>query len=263
MNDLEFAGICWAFLIGGVIICVIFMKKASKSSEEVLHYTKEKNLHLFANSTDSPTELERSMSLPVLKCSPHVCQEPEHVLKLLESSPGSFSEDKLASLPKSMMVNKREIFGPSSRFKILVCHDMKGNYLKDRFHYGSACLFPFQFFYWDFCDIFCYFSHNMITIPPLSWINCAHHHGRKIIGTFIAEWDEGSEACKQIFVSQQSSCEFAHKLVQYALLLGFDGWLINIECKLSKDIEVPNMIIFLHELRRGLHDINSENVLIW
>ena len=44
----------------------------------------------------------------------------------------------------------------------------------------------------DIIDIFCYFSHKFITIPPISWINNCKQHGVKIIGTFITEWDTGS-----------------------------------------------------------------------
>jgi mannosyl-glycoprotein endo-beta-N-acetylglucosaminidase len=40
-------------------------------------------------------------------------------------------------------------------------------------------------------DIFCYFSHNLVTIPSLSIINVCKRNGVDIIGTFITEWELG------------------------------------------------------------------------
>ena len=40
-------------------------------------------------------------------------------------------------------------------------------------------------------DLFCYFSHNLVTISQISLINAPHHHGTSITGTFIKEWDQG------------------------------------------------------------------------
>lgn len=44
---------------------------------------------------------------------------------------------------------------------------------------------------WDIVDIFCYFSHNFVTIPPLSWIHACNRHGALVMGTFITEWEAG------------------------------------------------------------------------
>lgn len=41
---------------------------------------------------------------------------------------------------------------------------------------------PFIFFHWWYIDIFVYFSHNFITIPPVGWINQAHMHGVIVLG---------------------------------------------------------------------------------
>jgi hypothetical protein len=67
--------------------------------------------------------------------------------------------------------------------KLLVCHDMAGNYLGDSSVCGSKFEnHPYQLTHWGIVDIFVYFSHNFITIPPLSWINCGHRHGAKVLG---------------------------------------------------------------------------------
>jgi mannosyl-glycoprotein endo-beta-N-acetylglucosaminidase len=75
--------------------------------------------------------------------------------------------------------------------KILLCHDMRGNYLSDKHNFGSEYKNAYQVLQWDVIDIFCYFSHNLITIPPISWIYTAKQHGTQVIGTFITEWDQG------------------------------------------------------------------------
>lgn len=47
---------------------------------------------------------------------------------------------------------------------------------------GTGNYEAYNFYNWAGIDIFCYFSHHFITIPPLSWINVGHSHGVKIIG---------------------------------------------------------------------------------
>lgn len=50
---------------------------------------------------------------------------------------------------------------------------------------GSAKYDGYTFYNWAGIDIFCYFSHHLITIPPVAWINTGHAHGVKVIGMYI------------------------------------------------------------------------------
>jgi mannosyl-glycoprotein endo-beta-N-acetylglucosaminidase len=87
----------------------------------------------------------------------------------------------------------------SPRQKILLCHDMKGGYLEDKYvilkynfnedkfnsRHTQGCQINqpcYRFFRWHLIDIFVYFSHELVTIPPLVWIDCAHKNGVQILG---------------------------------------------------------------------------------
>lgn len=62
----------------------------------------------------------------------------------------------------------------------MVCHDMMGGYLeqeKDGGYLVPTDSNPYVFLNWWNIDIFCYFSHHFVTIPPAGYINTAHKHG--------------------------------------------------------------------------------------
>ncbi|KAG9343709.1 hypothetical protein JZ751_013087 [Albula glossodonta] len=120
------------------------------------------------------------------------------------------------------------------QLKTLVSHDMMGGYLEDRFVQGAESEEPYAFYHWQYIDIFNYFSHNMVTIPPTVWTNAAHKHGVLVLGTFITEWTDGGKMCELFLAGEESYRSVADKLVQIAHCYGFDGWLINIENTLSR-----------------------------
>ncbi|VDP84959.1 unnamed protein product [Echinostoma caproni] len=60
---------------------------------------------------------------------------------------------------------------------IIYCHDMAGGYLDADREFGMTDVFPaFRFTRWHLIDIFIYFSHHFITLPPITWINLAHRY---------------------------------------------------------------------------------------
>ncbi|XP_045476472.1 cytosolic endo-beta-N-acetylglucosaminidase [Harmonia axyridis] len=145
--------------------------------------------------------------------------------------------------------------------KTLVCHDYKGGYLEDRhliveLDTGNQ----YTFYNWSHIDIFVYFSHNFITIPPLCWINAAHQKGVKILGTFITEWDEGIAICKDIFKDMSTMQSLIKKLCKITEMFKLDGWLLNIENKLEDTTILKE---FVKELTEQLHSINDETLVIW
>ena len=44
---------------------------------------------------------------------------------------------------------------------------------------GTDCN-AFYLSHWHLIDIFVYFSHHCVTIPPPGWIDCAHLHGIQV-----------------------------------------------------------------------------------
>lgn len=51
-----------------------------------------------------------------------------------------------------------------------------------RFIQGAAVHNPYSFYHWQYIDIFVYFSHHTVTIPPVGWTNAAHRHGVCVLG---------------------------------------------------------------------------------
>ncbi|XP_069786339.1 cytosolic endo-beta-N-acetylglucosaminidase isoform X2 [Narcine bancroftii] len=110
-----------------------------------------------------------------------------------------------------------------NRPRTLVCHDMEGGYLNDRYIQGVCDKNPFVFYHWLYIDIFVYFSHQLVTIPPACWTNAAHKHGVAVFGTFITEWKDGAATCEVFLVNEESFRALADKLVMIAQFFQFDG----------------------------------------
>lgn len=51
-----------------------------------------------------------------------------------------------------------------------------------RFIQGAAVRDPFVFYHWHYIDLFVYFSHHTVTIPPVVWTNAAHRNGVLMLG---------------------------------------------------------------------------------
>ncbi|XP_019643810.1 PREDICTED: cytosolic endo-beta-N-acetylglucosaminidase-like [Branchiostoma belcheri] len=146
--------------------------------------------------------------------------------------------------------------------KTLVCHDMKGGYIEDRFVQGTWRDDCYLISHWQHIDTFVYFSHHFITLPPPGWTNAAHKHGVKVLGTLITEWDDGAKRCQQ-FLKDQVSCRgLADKLAQMAQHYNFDGWLINIENPLEAP-QVKTLVGFVSYLTEVMHTAVQGSEVIW
>ncbi|KAG8380891.1 hypothetical protein BUALT_Bualt06G0063800 [Buddleja alternifolia] len=150
----------------------------------------------------------------------------------------------------------------SQRRRILVCHDMAGGYTDDRFVQGGANADAYAIWHWYLIDVFVYFSHSLVTLPPPCWINTAHRHGVKILGTFIMEWDEGKILADKLLSTKDSAQMYAGRLTELAVALGFDGWLINMEVTLDP-VQIPNLKEFVSYLSQTMHSSLPGSLVIW
>ncbi|XP_017786924.1 PREDICTED: cytosolic endo-beta-N-acetylglucosaminidase [Nicrophorus vespilloides] len=141
--------------------------------------------------------------------------------------------------------------------KTLVCHDMKNGYLDDRYLAGYPRGNGYTFFRWAQIDIFVYFSHHFITVPPLAWINKAHANGVKILGTIITENDGGKLLCEGFLKDYK---KFADDLIQLALIYKLDGWLLNIENELETTDSMKKFVSYITE---NIHASIPESMIIW
>ncbi|KAK6145568.1 hypothetical protein DH2020_022388 [Rehmannia glutinosa] len=138
------------------------------------------------------------------------------------------------------------------RPRILVCHDMQGGYIDDRFVQGGSNAEAYAIWHWYLIDVFVYFSHNLVTLPPPCWTNTAHRHGVKVLGTFIMEGDEGTLNINKVLSTKTSAQMYADRLTELAVALGFDGWLINLEVE-TESKQVPILEEFVSHLTQTMH----------
>lgn len=112
-------------------------------------------------------------------------------------------------------------------------------------------------------DIFVYFSHSLVTIPPPCWTNVAHRNGVQVLGTFITEWDEGAKVCRHLLQDDGTSIAAARQLAALALYYGFDGWLVNIENPIPRSM-VARLRLFVRTLRDSCRTtLGAASSVLW
>ncbi|CAI9091776.1 OLC1v1026887C1 [Oldenlandia corymbosa var. corymbosa] len=148
------------------------------------------------------------------------------------------------------------------RPRILVCHDMQGGYVDDKWIQGGSNADAYSIWHWYLIDVFVYFSHSLVTLPPPCWTNTAHKHGVKVLGTFIFEWDEGRIMANKLLATKESAHMYAERLSELAVALGFDGWLLNFEISLDVG-QIPNLKEFVRHLTLTMHSSLPSSLVIW
>ncbi|XP_076954676.1 cytosolic endo-beta-N-acetylglucosaminidase 1-like [Bidens hawaiensis] len=149
-----------------------------------------------------------------------------------------------------------------NRRRMMVCHDMAGGYIDDKWIQGGSNPDAYAIWHWYLIDVFVYFAHELVTLPPPCWVNAAHKHGVKVLGTFIVEWDDGRVIAEQLLATPAVARMYAKRLAELAEALGFDGWLINME--VSLDIEkIPILKEFVSHLTEVMHSSVPGSLVIW
>lgn len=131
-----------------------------------------------------------------------------------------------------------------------------------RFINGSTKWDDYRFYHWSGIDFFCYFSHEYVTIPTLSWINVAHKHGVKVLGTVIFENMAGRTILEEILQSAETLKSVVDSLVLIAKRCNFEGWLLNVECDLKPN-KIPLLRDFVEYLTLQMHENVHHGVVIW
>lgn len=82
-----------------------------------------------------------------------------------------------------------------------------------RFIHGSKKFDYYRFYLWGSIDIFLYFSHNYVTILPISWINTGHRNGIPILGTIIIEFDAAKHILDGLLRTKHDTNRYIEALV--------------------------------------------------
>ena len=86
---------------------------------------------------------------------------------------------------------------------------------------------PYRINYFLGTDIFIYFSHHFVTIPPVSYIKIGHQTGNKVLGTLIIE---DHLLYNDILLDlADPNFSFMKTLLHKIKEKNFDGYLLNFE----------------------------------
>jgi len=87
----------------------------------------------------------------------------------------------------------RDFCGLPQRRRVLHCHDMQGGYRQSADEDYLA-----TFSSWARFDIFVYFSHHRVVVPPHVWIEKSHQQQKIILGTFLFEGRRESSCVQKV-----------------------------------------------------------------
>lgn len=155
--------------------------------------------------------------------------------------------------------------------RLLLCHDFAHGYPEWEASAdgvsGEDCPVDqgmWRFNHWAYVDIFVYFSHHRVTIPPVGYIHAAHRHGALALGTLIFENADGLADLKQILASFRLRSKAATQLATVAKFFGFDGWLVNVEVSLASHQLAGELAAFVADLTRSTRKlVGAASEVIW
>ncbi len=208
---------------------------------------------------------------------------PSHVARPLRSYAELCSPDAL--LPPSTLCRSRvpltaAVAVDTGAARVLFCHDLLGGYTTgDELAQGTdGSLRGYAFAHWPLVDVFVYFSHQRLSVPPASWLEAAHRHGVPVLATLIFEWAPGAADLARMLAcsagddgnaAAAASCHWesqvdavAAQLVALALAHGFDGWFFNVECAVPA-AQLPRLRYLVASLRRQLVAALPHGQVVW
>ena len=144
------------------------------------------------------------------------------------------------------------------RTRTLLCHDFKGGYLDcDSARPKPSRDAVYSCEYLQSVDIFVYFSHHLVTVPPPTWTNCLHTNGVKALGTFIVE--PQTSDVSRIFDLEDDGFVIARQLAAMTEAFGFDGWLLNFEREFEEN-STGHILDFVEDLKARL---GPDRLVLW
>ncbi|CDK30060.1 unnamed protein product [Kuraishia capsulata CBS 1993] len=157
------------------------------------------------------------------------------------------------------------------KVKLLVCHDFKGGYQTNEDlspqgyfpHLQNGNRYFLQFP--ELCDLFVYFSHHCITIPPLCWVDMCHRFAIPCYGTVAFEGKEkkGFGRLDRLMArDNHGEFVFVKALVKLVRMFKLDGLLLNFEAKFSDPKLAKDLVPWLAKLRGDMRSCNGAKV-IW
>lgn len=72
---------------------------------------------------------------------------------------------------------------------------MMYGYLDDALLEGGQDPGFFRIWHWHCVDVFVYFSHHFVTVPPPGWIDAAHKSGVKVCVTLLLRYPAALALC--------------------------------------------------------------------
>lgn len=132
--------------------------------------------------------------------------------------------------------------------KVLIAPDGMnnlGNYIDEQNQFNL-----YNFTHWPQVDVLNWFAGTAtqtVNIPARPWVETAHRHGVKVIGSIflgIAQWGGNIETVEKL-VARDADGRFpmAHKLIEIAEYYQFDGWLMNQETDLTAVKDQDNKLV--------------------
>ena len=216
-----------------------------------------RNLHLLSEPTPIPTVATNPSFVYHSSTSNHFSnfEDVNHY------EPALYESSKL-NFPLALRKQNK------SQRMVIACHDTDVE--EDKLIFGNKNhQFLFKFNNWHNIDIFIFFGHYAVVIPPPAYIRVAHMNGVKILGTIVCEGNRGADEIKNILsgafvegTSQTSIKRYGDQLAQIAKDFGFDGYLLNIECQISQQ-QMPQLYQFIQYLRAKLKEHNKNSLLLW
>lgn len=186
---------------------------------------------------------------------------------------GSPTATNAAASPSSRLSPSSSL--PSRQPRLMVCHDYAGGYLpSDRSSFfihthntnscgiGSARREPtvldiaYTVSYWGLVDVFVYFSHHRVTVPPRAWVEAAHRHGVPALGTIITEGDGGLRDLRLVLSDAVTMGRVIARLADLCVAFSFDGYLVNIENSLDAGL-ARRLVLFTDTLRKRVQSAVS------